>query len=96
MTYVAEFFHAFSSLGKLFVGHLITPAQIRLLTNHLSSADKQETTARRVTQFAEMLKALQWVTNESGGTLTVWLIYTFSGSQRFKASLRGWNSKGKA
>ncbi|KAG7571306.1 hypothetical protein FFLO_00818 [Filobasidium floriforme] len=35
MTYVAEFFHAFSSL------------------------DKQETTARRVTQFAEMLKALQ-------------------------------------
>jgi hypothetical protein len=58
MTYVAEFFHAFSSLG-------VSVYQFRdwqRRTDAMSldaGSDKQETTARRVTQFAEMLKALQ-------------------------------------
>ena len=42
-----------------------------MLSDDRSFVDKQETTARRVTQFAEMLKALQWVTNETDVTLTV-------------------------
>jgi hypothetical protein len=56
MTYVAEYFHAFSSMGET---RSAARTQHEKLTVSLSSTDKTETVVRRIEKFTEVMSIVE-------------------------------------
>lgn len=64
MTYVAEYFHAFSNLGKTTLSFLMYLCSLLVLTTPYDVIDKVETAGRRVAQFAEVMASVWEMQND--------------------------------